>query len=495
MSHDIASVIEETIRRARTWRNLAAPVNRLPVEILTSIFTAVGFKAMDMFAVSHTCHHWREISLSYPLMWTSVDLDTIPSAYIASKIFRRGGDNPLHLKCGSWDNMRLQILSFELPRMMEFEMILGLTPGYPEDLVQCEAPALRRLRILTVSPQQTVLLHLPLVRSPQLKDLTVIGPRPVLLPHNFRGLTKLHLSCSESMSDFKVPLDGDILGVLSNCPDLEDLWLEHISSRITHFANIQLSHLRIAKLILSIHTLHHILVHVSAPSLRQLTCVSLIRASISADMVVDILLDRRAIPSTYYSSFSSLSTAQSLVVDNFASCLFAFEQNKTEDPCLAYHSHESRGQFSTLPKILINLVTYHPMRQVRNLTLRNPRIPEVQMFLESLEELQKLEIIFMAGPTTPAAVGNRDIIQAILYKVKTSQNFSICSHLQMLALERVFIGLDAISDLVELRQYCPDLKYLQFHWCKSDFRLEEATELLMDTFRSVDWINQGLRLQ
>lgn len=63
-----------------TRKNLFAPINKLPVELLAHIFQLVarrearsGRKLGWIRSVTHICSHWREIAFACPSLWTIVD--------------------------------------------------------------------------------------------------------------------------------------------------------------------------------------------------------------------------------------------------------------------------------------------------------------------------------------------------------------------------------------------------------------------------------------
>jgi len=54
--------------------NPIRPAHRLPREILMQIF-ALLWSGKRILFLSHVCHHWRDIALKTPELWSSFELD------------------------------------------------------------------------------------------------------------------------------------------------------------------------------------------------------------------------------------------------------------------------------------------------------------------------------------------------------------------------------------------------------------------------------------
>ena len=76
------------ILRLKTTFNALAPVSRLPLETLYTIFSlATGMYSCDassgaapiggMISVSHVCKHWRNVALSCPTLWSAINFNTL----------------------------------------------------------------------------------------------------------------------------------------------------------------------------------------------------------------------------------------------------------------------------------------------------------------------------------------------------------------------------------------------------------------------------------
>ncbi|KAF8262413.1 hypothetical protein EI94DRAFT_710175 [Lactarius quietus] len=115
--------LEESIRALRRRRNALAPILSLPAEVITTIFTSLRGPVasstltlipempdhLPFLRVAHVCHHWREITLNQPLLWSHVDFTTFTPAGVA-EVLARAKMVPLHLEAkapiGQWDGAR-----------------------------------------------------------------------------------------------------------------------------------------------------------------------------------------------------------------------------------------------------------------------------------------------------------------------------------------------------------------------------------------------------
>lgn len=91
----------EVIRLVRSIKNTFAPVNRLPLDVLSLIPDYYSEDDVDraLIALTHVCHGWRDLFISRPSLWTRLDFKNTHKtrAYI-----RRSRPSPLnlHLKSG-----------------------------------------------------------------------------------------------------------------------------------------------------------------------------------------------------------------------------------------------------------------------------------------------------------------------------------------------------------------------------------------------------------
>ncbi|KIP06464.1 hypothetical protein PHLGIDRAFT_459411 [Phlebiopsis gigantea 11061_1 CR5-6] len=75
------------------------PVNRLPTEILCTIFERCVLDEDQRAAVpiTHVCSRWRSISLSWPVLWSQIDFSSL-SPRQAKLFLERAGKHPLYLE-------------------------------------------------------------------------------------------------------------------------------------------------------------------------------------------------------------------------------------------------------------------------------------------------------------------------------------------------------------------------------------------------------------
>ena len=65
----------EILQLVRSWRNTAAPINRIPPEILAQIpeFWNAHHSGQDVVALTHVCRTWRETFISHSALWADLD--------------------------------------------------------------------------------------------------------------------------------------------------------------------------------------------------------------------------------------------------------------------------------------------------------------------------------------------------------------------------------------------------------------------------------------
>ena len=65
----------EVLHLVRVWKNMLAPINKIPPEILTLIpdFWDMDGRDQDTITLTHVCRTWREVFVSRPSLWTDFD--------------------------------------------------------------------------------------------------------------------------------------------------------------------------------------------------------------------------------------------------------------------------------------------------------------------------------------------------------------------------------------------------------------------------------------
>jgi len=98
-------VLEQSMRgvsqQLHTPLNRARPINRLPPEVLSTIFrfAAGPIKTTDLrdvLRLSSTCRHWRAVILAHGVMWSTIRLTGQDPSFVTEQVKRCQGV-PLHL--------------------------------------------------------------------------------------------------------------------------------------------------------------------------------------------------------------------------------------------------------------------------------------------------------------------------------------------------------------------------------------------------------------
>ncbi|KAL1698921.1 hypothetical protein EV121DRAFT_217302, partial [Schizophyllum commune] len=106
---DIEDLALRLLKGAGRARNATITISLLPVEILGHIFSflcpSVNFsirsrpptRSLDLSCVLSVCHHWREVALTCPPLWSTINLRDIRPR--VEEYLRRSGSTPLVLHC------------------------------------------------------------------------------------------------------------------------------------------------------------------------------------------------------------------------------------------------------------------------------------------------------------------------------------------------------------------------------------------------------------
>ena len=95
----------EVLRLIRFWRNSAAPINRIPTEILVLLPTFWD-KYDDgdegVIALTHVCRTWREVFTSRPSLWTDLNCADLDKAEV---YLERSKSLPINLSLDRDDSL------------------------------------------------------------------------------------------------------------------------------------------------------------------------------------------------------------------------------------------------------------------------------------------------------------------------------------------------------------------------------------------------------
>ncbi|KAF7794689.1 hypothetical protein EIP86_005827 [Pleurotus ostreatoroseus] len=482
MSNRFTRIFDQATRGVQIRRNYAVTINRLPEELLSLIFVFIGDSGRDKMHIAQTCSLWRKIALGHPFMWTSLDLGTIDNSYTASKIFRRGQDYPLRMRCHDWNNLRIRCLIFELSRLQELDM--SWTSAVHNASANREAPVLKRL---TISVPYNVNLwpcYIPppfLSAYPRLEYLRLVDCRMPFTPTNFRGLKELSI---ESFAFFAPKMDDDehITSVLRSCPDLEKLSLQGVNLHSEHShpdsSIVHLPRLRSIQLTLRPSDILAILSGIAAPNLRQ--CM----------LKVDgVQLDAHHGPliTGFLPSLSLLTLTDTLVVDERTSTVCAFN---TGAQMMFTFVATQRVPPVTQRTTLAAFASHYSMPLLQTVRLWALPPSDAILLLRSFCSIQTLELVYNVSHDTP--VGSTSIVQKLLREAKDIDEPLICARLHTLTMERAYVSIQSVDDLWELAALWPSLRRLRLHRCQADLPMDELTQLLTSDLFTVEYFSSPL---
>ncbi|KAF4590295.1 hypothetical protein EYR38_009593 [Pleurotus pulmonarius] len=242
--HELESHLERAVR-------LQSPVLRLPSELLSSIFIkgVLGMGDENPIMVSTlmlVCHYWADVALNTPVLWASIAVSPLDSLAKARRRLSRSKSCPIDV-----------IINFG-PRFEYKNSTVTEHVIHAMDLIR---PALWRTKSLQLSVPSRSQAHMALLRcqedAPLLETLSIRIFHAMQEDHYsnpplplFNGVTPLLRSCSFSSFNFGwdcrllnrltvLKLDGyfnglspsssTLLGVLRQCPDLEELSLRNLT--------------------------------------------------------------------------------------------------------------------------------------------------------------------------------------------------------------------------------------------------------------------------
>jgi len=246
--------IESTLHPSRRRNLLASPLLRLPTELVLEVFAHVielydnGYNFDDdyrrphdrtLFVLTAICHQLREVGITSPRLWSSVDFTTIP---IAELFLERCNYDP-HIFLIKESGPRQPRAAHDPRRGAVWEKLEGRTFNNLRSLVFEGTErefALRVISLLQRAPNASNLDFTNISFRPSLELPQLISdPIPnlsTLRLHNFlinwaspllRNLTRLTLGSERPrIPPERVSIEM-FLTALANCPNLEILNLTH----------------------------------------------------------------------------------------------------------------------------------------------------------------------------------------------------------------------------------------------------------------------------
>lgn len=141
---------------------------------------------------------------------------------------------------------------------------------------------------------------------------------------------------------------------------------------------------------------------------------------------------------------------------------------------------------------MMNELKYYPMPQVHTIRLRRPIVSDVIMLLRSLYFVQTLELTYMPHHSSP--LGNTNIVHQLLLQARDKDHPLVCTKLHTLSLERAYLSMHSVDELSELAVLWPNLRQLNFTWCKGDLPMDEIAEHLGSVSLSVETSHKPIAL-
>ena len=213
------------LAHALSGQNAAAAINKLPLEILSTIFGfAVGDRSLltleraripreldinatyrNRFAIrlTHVCKYWKDVACAQPLLWNTIMVmrfrrsESDSRSFMASLLRRSlqlSAPAPLHIRIQDLqdvDMALLQDLSQECGRLQSLRIDFGVGLG-PKRLFRFDAPLLDRL-VLTGSAKEMTLPTLFNGHTPSLTHVYLqflrLRPSPDILLTTLTHLT------------------------------------------------------------------------------------------------------------------------------------------------------------------------------------------------------------------------------------------------------------------------------------------------------------------
>uniref|UniRef100_A0A0W0FT79 F-box domain-containing protein n=1 Tax=Moniliophthora roreri TaxID=221103 RepID=A0A0W0FT79_MONRR len=236
------------------YRSVLSPVQRMPTEMLSSIFAFCCEKnelssprRLPVMSLSMVCARWRDIVLSTPWLWSKLDIDIecpypsknkiLSMTQITQLFMQRSQNAPL---TWSLDHYHIApLLPVLRPLLQNSERWRSINLCVDDDLfdepaftsISGRIPMLERLKLYASDD----ILHRQLDMFAVAPALSMVDCTPIYL-HNMalpwsqiRNLTLRNSYTPES------------LFVLSQCPNLEELELDRIGSELTTETTLQVT--------------------------------------------------------------------------------------------------------------------------------------------------------------------------------------------------------------------------------------------------------------
>ena len=120
---------EKSTQALKHYRNTLVPISSLPDEILAAIFSfSVALPSLPTapFSISHVCHHWRELSLNLPHIWSQINFTKLTPVGTA-EMLARAKMAPLHLEGVTKKNVTTKIFEGQIKAHIQHTRHLSIS--------------------------------------------------------------------------------------------------------------------------------------------------------------------------------------------------------------------------------------------------------------------------------------------------------------------------------------------------------------------------------
>ncbi|EKM48332.1 uncharacterized protein PHACADRAFT_74016, partial [Phanerochaete carnosa HHB-10118-sp] len=202
MMEKVRSALSDACVQVATLRNRSSSVGQLPDDILYLVFHICAYagtarnQLCTSLAISQTCSHWRQLSLSCSLNWSRVDLSNIPEK-LARLLCEHSGNCalrfswPVSLYATPRSEFAVKLCTENLLQVTELSLVatrVQLVPWvYEGSAPQIHEVFLQNADAFAYAP---LILDCPLFRgeTPHLHHLSLVGIRIPWATGNYRNL-------------------------------------------------------------------------------------------------------------------------------------------------------------------------------------------------------------------------------------------------------------------------------------------------------------------